>query len=142
MASAARASPGAGSLAGKKLMTISPLPMADASVRPVSVGAGARSGNVERLGAGRLASSIEPDLLHPSLGLAQQLLAAALERLAALVDGDRLLERHLALLEPFDDRFELLDRLLEGQALDVGMGGVSHGRVPVCRALYNVIRII
>src|SRR5262245_56481322 len=109
--------------------------------RPVPVGAGARSGDVERLGAGRLAGGIEPDLLDPSLGLAQQLLAAALECLAALVDGDRLLERHLALLEPFDDRFELLDRPLEGQALDVGMGGVGHGRVPVCRALYNVIRI-
>src|SRR5262245_8858703 len=140
MASAARASPGAGSLAGKKLMTISPLPMADARPAGADRG-GARSGNVERLGAGRLAGGIEPDLLHPSLGLAQQLLATALERLAALVDGDRLLERHLALLEPLDDRFELLDRLLEGQALDVGMGGVGHGRVPVCRALYSVIRI-
>src|SRR5215470_16371902 len=115
MASAARASPGAGSLAGKKLMTISPLPMAD--VRPAGADrSGARSGNVERFGAGRLAGGIEPDLLHPSLGLAQQLLATALERLAALVDGNRLLERHLALLEPLDDRLELLDRLLEGQA--------------------------
>src|SRR5262245_37289745 len=140
MASAARASPGAGSLAGKKLMTISPLPMADAPPGRCRSG-GAGSGDVERLGAGRLAGGIEPDLLHPSLGLAQQLLAAALERLAALVDGNRLLERHLALLEPLDDRFELLDRPFEGQALDVGMGGVGHGRVPVCRALYSVIRI-
>src|SRR5262245_66495835 len=105
--------------------------------RPAGAGrAGAGSGDVERLGAGRLAGGIEPDLLDPSLGLAQQLLAAALERLAALVDGDRFLERHLALLEPLDDRFELFDRPLEGQALDVGMGGVGHGRVPVCRALY------
>src|SRR5262245_59222067 len=109
--------------------------------RPAGAGrAGAGSGDVERLGTGRLAGGIEPDLLHSSLGLAQQLLAAALERLAALVDGDRLLERHLALLEPLDDRFELLDRPFEGQALDVGMCGVGHDRVPVCRALYNVIR--
>src|SRR5262245_20636983 len=107
------------------------------SDRPVPIEAGARSGNVERLGAGRLAGGIEPDLLHPSLGLAQQLLAAELERLAALVDGNRFLERHLALLEPFDDRFELLDRLLEGQALDVGMGGGGHDRVPLSRALYR-----
>src|SRR5262245_43445272 len=97
MASAARASPGAGSLAGKKLRTVSPLPMADAPPGRCRSGS-AGSGNVERLGAGRLAAGIEPDLLHPSLGLAEQLLAAALERLAALVDCDRLLERHLPLL--------------------------------------------
>jgi hypothetical protein len=45
-----------------------------------------------------------------------------------LVDGDRLLERHLALLEPLDDRFELFDRPLEGEALDVGMDIVGHDR--------------
>src|SRR5215471_4287821 len=99
------------------------------SDRPVPIEAGARSVNVERLGAGRLAGGIEPDLFHPSLGLLEQLLAAALERLAALIDRDRLLERHLALLEPFDDRFELLDRLLEGELLDVRCGGFSHSDV-------------
>src|SRR5712691_2642154 len=113
MASAARASPGAGSLPGKKLMALT-LSLC----------------HVQRLGPGRLAAGIERDFFDPRLGLAQQLLAAALERLAALVDGDGLLERHLALFEPLDDRFELLDRLLEGQALDVGMGGVGHDRVP------------
>src|SRR5712691_10886727 len=84
--------------------------------------------DVERLGSGRLARGIEGDLLDPGLGLAQQFHAATLERLAALVDRDRLLERHLALLEPLDDRFELLDRLLEGQARDVGV--VRHDPLP------------
>src|ERR1700746_67067 len=86
------------------------------------------SGDVERFGSGRLAGGIERDLLHPGLGLPQQLLAAALEPLAALVDGARLLERPLALPEPLDDRFELFDRPLEGEALDVGMGVVGHDR--------------
>ncbi len=79
--------------------------------------------HVERLGAGRLAGGIERDLLHARFGLAQQFLAALLERLAALVDRDRFFERNFALFEPLDDRFELLDRALEGQALDVGIGG-------------------
>jgi len=78
--------------------------------------------DVERLGAGRLAGGIERDLLHPRLGLVQQLLAAALEQLAAFIDGDRFLERHLAFLEPLDDGLELLDGALEGEKLDVGMG--------------------
>src|SRR5581483_8800282 len=65
-------------------------------------------------------------LLDPCLGLAQQFLAAALQRLAPLVDGHRLLERHLAFLEPLDDRFKFLDRALEGQLLDVGYRGVGH----------------
>src|SRR5262249_33657459 len=95
-----------------------------------------KSVDVERLGSGRLAGGIEPDLLYPSLGLAQQVLAAALERLAALVDGDRFFERHLALFEALDDGLELLDRPLEGQALDVGMSVVGHVRVPLSRTLY------
>ena len=87
--------------------------------------------NVERLGAGRLAGGVERDLLDPRLGLAQQFLAAALERLAALVDRDQFLERNLALFEPLDDRFELLDRAFEGQALDVGIGGCRPCMLPV-----------
>src|SRR5882757_11348451 len=79
--------------------------------------------HVEGLGAGRLARSVERDLLDPRLGLAQQLVAAALERLAALVDRHRFLERHLALFEALHDRFELLDRLLERKLLDVGVFG-------------------
>src|ERR1700742_2661966 len=69
--------------------------------------------HVKRRDAHRLAAGIGGDLLDAGLGLAQQFLAAALERLAALVDRHRFLERNLALFEPFDDRFELLDRLLE-----------------------------
>ena len=42
--------------------------------------------------------------------LPQQFLAAPLQLLATLVDGDRLLQRHLAVLEPLDDRLKLLDR--------------------------------
>src|SRR5262249_45044019 len=50
--------------------------------------------HIERLGPLRPAGGVEGDLLDARLGLLQQLLAAALERLAALVDRDRLLERH------------------------------------------------
>src|SRR4051812_29725010 len=86
--------------------------------------------NVERLGAGRLAGGIERDFLDARLGLAQKLLATALECLAAFVDGDRFLERHLALFEPLDDRFEFLDRAFEGEAIDIGSGGVGHAWFP------------
>src|SRR5580704_6466439 len=89
--------------------------------------------DVKRLGAGRLAGGIERDPLYPRLGLAQQLLAAALEQLAALIDGDRFLERHLAFLEPLDDRFKLLDGALEGQLRDVGIGLIGHDRFQLRR---------
>ena len=59
---------------------------------------------------------------------AQQFLAAPLERFAALVDRHRFLERHLALLQPLDDRFQLLDRPLEGQFLHVGIVVFGHRR--------------
>src|SRR5579871_3400298 len=100
MASAAAASPGAGSATGEKLIRAS---------------RGFPSLHVERLGAGRLAAGIERDPFDPRLGLPQQVLAAALERLTALVDHDRFFERHLALFKPLHDRFELLDRALEGE---------------------------
>src|SRR6476659_2980342 len=45
--------------------------------------------DVERFRSGRLAGGVEPDFLNPCLGQAQQLLAAPLERLAALVDRYR-----------------------------------------------------
>src|SRR5215467_10471546 len=134
MASAAGASPGAGSLPGKKLMAMTSLVIA-----PTRVAWRSALFDVERLGSGRLAGGIERDLLHARLGLPQQLLAAALERLAALIDRDRLLERHLALLEPLDDGFELLDGPFEGQAVDVGMHFVGHERVPLSRTLYSVV---
>src|ERR1700676_4489912 len=80
-----------------------------------------RSLNVERLGAGDLAIGVGGDLVDPRLGLAQQFLAAPLQGLATLIDGDRFLQRHLAVLEPLDDRFEFLDRALEAQLLDVDL---------------------
>ena len=67
-----------------------------------------------------VAGAVERDLFDPRLGLLQQFLAAAFQRLAALIDRDRFLERHLAAFKPLDDRFKFLDRLLEGQLLDVG----------------------
>src|SRR5580692_10280980 len=90
----------------------------------------ASSLHIERLGALRLAGGVEGDLFHARLRLAQQFLAAALEHLAALVDRDRLLERHLAFLEPLDDRLELLDRLLEAQFLYVRMVVLGHAEHP------------
>jgi hypothetical protein len=42
-----------------------------------------------------------------------------LQRLAALVDGDALLELDVAPLQTADDAFQLLERLLEAHVLDV-----------------------
>src|SRR6202021_2449508 len=78
--------------------------------------------NVERLSADRLAVRIGRDLVAPCLGLPQQFLAAPFQGLAALVNGNRFLQRHLARLQPRDDRFEFFDRALEAQLLDVHFG--------------------
>ena len=75
--------------------------------------------DVERLGAGRLVVGVERDLLNLGLGFAQQRIAMGLQRLAPLVDEDRGLELHVALLQAIDDGFELLERLLEAHVLDV-----------------------
>src|SRR5438132_2263605 len=56
--------------------------------------------HVERLGPGGLARGIGGDVVNAGLVLAQQLLAAALQGFAALIDFDRFLQRHLAFLEP------------------------------------------
>src|SRR6516162_2245661 len=71
MASAARASLGAGSLPGKKLMVTASVTRPPANLEIALL-------HVERLGAGRPAGGIERDLLHARLGLPQQLLAAPL----------------------------------------------------------------
>src|SRR5258705_11555924 len=84
--------------------------------------------HVERLGALGLAGGVQRDLFDAGLRLAQQLLAAALERLAALVDRDRFLQRHLAFFEALDDGFEFLDRPFEAQGVDIGVL-VGHGRL-------------
>src|SRR5207244_12321675 len=86
------------------------------------------SADVERLGAGRLTRAVERDLLDAGFGLAQQLLAAALERFAALVDRHRFLERDVAPLELLHDGFELGERLLERQLRHVGI--IRHRLIP------------
>src|SRR5689334_16569216 len=103
IASAAAGSPGAGSFPGKKLIAISLL------------------SHVERLGPGRLSRGIKRDVLDARFGEAQKLLATTLERFTTLVDRNRFLQRYLAVLEPLDDGFELLDRAFERQAGDVGV---------------------
>ena len=64
---------------------------------------------VERLGALRRAVGAERQLLDLGLGLLQEPIAVLLQRLAALVDEDALLELDVAALEPADDRLELLE---------------------------------
>src|SRR5882672_10302048 len=75
---------------------------------------------VERL-ARDAALGVAGDFLHPHLGVGEQRLAALLQRLAALVNLDRFLERDVALLEPLHDRLQFGERLLERQRGDVGM---------------------
>jgi hypothetical protein len=65
-------------------------------------------------------------IFDAGLGMPQKFFAAALQGLAALIDRDRFLERHLAVLQPFHDRFELLDRALEREFLDVALGIFGH----------------
>src|SRR5258708_38744805 len=86
--------------------------------------------HVERFGSGRLAIGIGGDLVDPRLRLPQQFLASRLQRVAALVDGDGFLQRHLAFLEPLHDRFKLLDRALEAQLPDVHLGVFGHVAFP------------
>src|SRR5580700_8513496 len=86
----------------------------------------ARLLDVERFAPGWFALSVERDLLDARLGLPQQLLAAALKRFTALVYRDRFLERHLALFEPLDDRFEFFDRALERQLSDFAIRFLRH----------------
>src|SRR5262245_18432729 len=93
--------------------------------------------DVERLGSGRFAAGVERDLLDAGLGLAQQLLAAALEAFATLIDGNRLLKRNLAFLKALHYGFKLLDGAFERQALDVVVVGAvavaafSHACFPL-----------
>src|SRR5262245_29744740 len=137
IASQAGASPAAGSFAGKKLIGS---PLAKPRRRESHMGSWGRetSGrqppawdillHVEGLRPGRVAGSVEGDLFDPRLRLTQELLAAALEHLAALVDRDRFLERNIAAFELLYDRFELGQRLFEGQLVRVGIHGVGHQR--------------
>src|SRR5579864_4114511 len=94
-----------------------------------------RSLNVERLRADRLAAGVGCDLVDPSLSLAQQFLAPPLQDLAPFVNGDRFFQWNLALLESLHDGFEFLDRALEAQLLDVGLGIIGHARISLIRCL-------
>ncbi len=49
-----------------------------------------------------------------------------LQRLAALINPDRLVERHIATLEILNDLLQRLERLLEAHALDVAVGFFGH----------------
>src|SRR5579871_3356146 len=82
--------------------------------------------HVEWFRAGRLAAGIGRDLVDPRLCLTQQFLAAPLQGFAALVDGDRFFQRHLAVLEALDDRFEFLERALKTQLLDISLCVFGH----------------
>src|SRR5216683_2356786 len=75
---------------------------------------------VERL-ARDAALGVAGDFFHPHLGIRKQRLAALLQRLAALVNLDRFLERDVALLQPLHDRLQFGERLLERQRGDVGV---------------------
>src|SRR6516164_2639103 len=44
----------------------------------------------------------------------------------AFVNGNRLLERHLALFKPLHDRFEFLDRPLEGHLSNIAVVFLHH----------------
>jgi len=77
--------------------------------------------DVERLDAFRLAVGAERNLLDSRLGALEQPVAMGLEQFAALIEGDRFLQRDGAAFELFDDRLELGERLLERQSFDVRM---------------------
>src|SRR5262249_15804181 len=76
---------------------------------------------LERLAAGGLSAGVYVYFLKPSLSLAEQFLEACLQSLAALVNGDGFLKRHFAFFQALDDRFQLLDRPLEGHFLNIGV---------------------
>src|SRR5690349_17377432 len=78
----------------------------------------ARSAEIGGLAADRPIGR-EDDLLDLHLGLGELLLAVALQQRAALVGADCLVELHLAAFELLDDAFELLQRVFEGQALNI-----------------------
>ena len=92
--------------------------------------------HVERLRARDLTVGAGGDLVDTGFGLPQQFLAAPLQGFAALIDGDRFLQRHLAFLEPLDDRFQFLDRALEGERLDVRLVVFGHIVFPDAPVLF------
>ena len=73
---------------------------------------------VGRLAAHRAVGG-EHDFLDLHLGFGELVLAVALQQGAALVGRNRLVQFDLAALELLDDGFQLLQRVLEGQAGNV-----------------------
>src|SRR5215831_4825888 len=99
--------------------------------------------HIQRLCPLGIAGRVERDLFDPRFGLPQQVLAAPLEGFATLVDGDGFLERHLAVFEALDDRLQFLNRPLEAQLIDIGVGGFSHVMlVSSNRSAYPRIRVV
>src|SRR5688572_9450054 len=72
----------------------------------------------QRFGALGRAIGSEDDLLQPHLGALQLLLAMGLQRHAALIKRDRILQVHFTLLEAGDDGLELFQGRLEAQIFD------------------------
>src|SRR4051812_44176630 len=85
---------------------------------------------VERLGAGRPAVARQPDLLDAVLRRLQQAVAMRLQRLAAFIDADRLVERHLAALKIVDNGLQGLERLFEAHGRDVVVRRLGHPAYP------------
>src|SRR5690606_22795114 len=81
---------------------------------------------VQRLGPGRLAVARKANLFNLVLGSLQQAVAMRLQRLSALVDADRLVERDVAALKVVNDLLQCIERLLEAHLRDILIRLVSH----------------
>lgn len=79
---------------------------------------------VQRLHALRFSGAVETDLLDTLFGGVQQRLAMFFQGFAALVDGDRLVQRHVSALQACDNAFQLGDGLFEGITADIGCVGI------------------
>src|SRR6185312_10335508 len=123
---------GAGSIASSSAST-----KAFASASAVSTGtetaAFMRSGEIHRLGGTRTAGAMH-DLLETALGGLQFGFAMCLERLAAFVEDDGVLQIDLALLQTADDGLQLLEGGLETQRFDRGGGNFRFGLGGHCHA--------
>src|SRR3569623_1081505 len=69
-----------------------------------------RSAGGKGLGSARASLAVEPDRLDPRLRRVESLGAQHAQRVAAIEQVDRDLQRHLAALQPADDPFQLRQR--------------------------------
>src|SRR5271169_6664186 len=76
---------------------------------------------VQRRDALGLAVGGKRDFLDPHFRVLQQGVATRFQRLAALVELDRFLERDRAFFQPIDDRLQLRERRLERHLFDIGV---------------------